>query len=168
MRILLLVPTLVGSLSVGVQVPVSAVGRSRAGALRCSAGQTAAASLRFFWDQVVTATESPGVRESQLQPEKQHELLAEYLNSCAELCISDGCSVRVELLSPPTINLVVDASAASKGATTGKSHTPIFSHTPHDTPFFPMYHICFFLIFYSPTHPLFPICRTPFPPYVRN
>lgn len=118
MRILLLLPTLVGSLSVGVQVPVSAVSRSRAGALRCCAGQTAAASLRSFWDQVVTATESPGVRESQLQPEKQHELLAEYLNSCAELCISDGCSVRVELLSPPTINLRVDASAASKGATT--------------------------------------------------
>ena len=22
--------------------------------------------------------------------------------------------------------------------------------------------------FYSPTHPLFPICRTPFPPYVRH
>ena len=26
----------------------------------------------------------------------------------------------------------------------------------------------FFLFFNSPTHTLFPICRTPFPPYVRN
>ena len=145
MRILLLLPTLVGSLSVGVQLPVSAVSRSRAGALRCCAGQTAAASLRFFWDQVVTATESQGVRESQLQPEKQHELLAEYLNSCAELCISDGCSVRVELLSPPTINLRVDASASSKGATTGKVSHPHFFPYRHTTPpFFPIYHTCFF------------------------
>ena len=24
------------------------------------------------------------------------------------------------------------------------------------------------LFFNSPTHPIFPICRTPFPPYVRN
>lgn len=113
------VPAACPRAAVAACTPAARAAPAAAAATAGSGGLSAAAAIAAFWSQVVETQKTQTRREATLPIEATADaaLVLEYMNSCADLCRSDACSVTLPATEQATadaaIRVVVEPTAAS-------------------------------------------------------